>query len=130
VTAVDVTRLRRTVIALMAVSVLLVGGVSAGHAHGGGHGSGHAGHGHGGGEGHHGSGRHGHGHAGGPWRAPMFAGGAGFIGGWPVWYPLDYEFPYAIPFPGYPPPLSEDFSPSPYIQRDLPLEFWYYCRSP
>jgi len=61
----------------------------------------------------------------------MFAGGAGFIGGGPFWYPLDYESPYAIPFPnGYPPSPSEESSPSPNMQRDLPLEFWYYCRSP
>jgi len=119
-------------VALVAVCVLFVGGVSVGHARGGGgHGGGHGGHhGHGGGEGHHGSGRHGHGHPGGPWRAPIFAGGAGFIGGWPVWFPLEDEPPYGTPFPMYQAPLSEDSSALPYIQRDLPLEYWYYCRSP
>ena len=129
--AVGKTRLRHTTVTLLAVAVLLGGSVTTGHAHGGGHGGGHAGHGHGGGDGHHGTGRHGHGHGGGPWRGPLLAGTAGgFIGGWPVWYPLGDESPYIVPPPAYSPPMTEDFSPSPYMRQDLPLEYWYYCRSP
>jgi hypothetical protein len=120
----------KAILAGVTVAAFLLAGPTAPHAHGGGHGGGHAGHGgHSGSGGHGGAWRHHHGHGNGAWRAPVFGGIAGaFLGGWPVWYPLDLEPPYAGPFPLYAPPGIEDFAPSPYIQQP-PRGYWYYCWS-
>jgi hypothetical protein len=61
----------------------------------------------------------------------MFGATAGvFSGGWPFWFLLGSEPSFTIPYPVDSPPTTDGFWPVPYIQQELPLEYWYYCRSP
>jgi len=106
-------------VALLLVAALLgVSGTS--HARGGGHEGGHA-------RGHEGHGRHGDGRAGAGRRVAMAS--EVFVSGWPFWLPIGYEPGAGYPFPGFVSPMAEDLSPPPYIQRELPVEYWYYCLS-